>query len=322
MKSINSEFKILLLNIIGFLLILILFDVTIGFFAKKIFFSQKTGKYARLTNSIYRDRSDILIMGNSHANRHYIPEILEKKLNMTCHNAGVQGQHLIFHTALLNMVLKRHKPKIIILNIDEPWMYHSTEAYDKLADLHPYYWDFRTEIDPILSLNSKFTTLKLLSSAYQTNSTLVHAVNYHFQPQEDFKGYRPFYNEMQKIDLSKESIIRKGTKHTQKIDSTFIIILEEFIDNAKINNINLFFVISPHYSLPNNSNVNISLEVLKHKASKYDIPLIDLSCDSSFIEKYYLFNDPSHLNNNGAIIFSKIVANKLSKNIESINTTR
>lgn len=314
----KNEFKLLFLKSLQFLIIFILIDLSLGFIAKEIFFSQKTGKYARLTHSIQRDSSEVLIMGSSRANRHYVPDILEKELNMTCYNAGVQGQHIIFHTALQKLILKRHKPKFIILNIDKSWLYESEESYERLSDLHPYYWDFRTELDPVLSLHSKFNTFKLLFRSFQTNSTLVHAVKYYFLPQKDYKGYRPLHQQMkkpqsQKIKHNNSKIVKDETRI---IDTTFVNMFDEFIKNAKNNDVKLILTISPHIQKANGLKVNKSLELMKSMASEHGIPLIDFSDDKTFIEQYHLFNDPAHLNNDGAILFTKLVADTLkAKNL-------
>ncbi|MGH1364546.1 MAG: hypothetical protein ACRBF0_13380 [Calditrichia bacterium] len=314
----KSEFKTLFIKSFQFLLIFILIELSLGFIAKEIFFSQKTGKYARLTHSIKTDRSELLIMGSSRANRHYVPDILEKELKMTCYNAGVQGQYLIFHTALQKMILKRHKPKHIILNIDEGWLYESEESYKRLADLQPYYSDFETELKPILTLDSKFNTYKLLFSSYQTNSTLAHSVKYFFLPQQDYKGYRPLFIKMKKPLPRKTKPINSQMikEDIQKIDTTFVRMFEEFINNAKTNNVNLIFTISPHLKQANALKVNKSLDLMKSMAVEQGIPLIDFSDDKTFIEQYHLFYDPLHLNNDGATIFSKLLADTLKVKIE------
>lgn len=313
----RSEFKVLFIKSLQFLLIFILIDLSLGSIAKEIFFSQKTGKYARLTHSIQIDSSEVLIMGSSHANRHYVPDILGKELNMTCFNAGVQGQGIIFHTALQKMILKRHKPKFIILNIDESWLFESVESYERLADLHPYYWDYRTELDPILSLHSEFNTFKLLFLSYQTNSTIVHVLKYFLLPQKDYKGYRPLNQQMEKPLSQKTELINSemAKEEIQNIDTSFVNMFEEFINNAKINDINLIFTISPHLYQANGMKVNKSLELMKSMAFEHGIPLFDFSDDRTFIEQYHLFNDPGHLNNDGAILFTKLLADTLKVKI-------
>ncbi|NHE58594.1 hypothetical protein [Cyclobacterium plantarum] len=316
----NKEFKMLISKSIKFLLVFILIEISLGFIAKKIFFSQTTGKYARLTYSIQNNSSEVLIMGSSHANRHFVSNILEKELNMTCYNSGVQGQGLIFQTALLKMILKRHEPKVVILNLDEDWLYDSEEFNERLADLHPYYWDFRKELDPILSLSSEFITFKLLFSSYQTNSTLVHALKYFFVPQMDYKGFRPLNQKMEKSfpPINEPLISKEKNEESKIINKNFALMFEEFINDAKLHNVKLIFTVSPQLLQFDRMNVNSSLTLMKIIAEKNRIPIFDFSEDRTFIKKYHLFNDPGHLNNDGAIIFTKLLANKLQEEVDLI----
>jgi hypothetical protein len=259
-------------------------------------------------------------MGSSHANRHYNPEILEDELNMTCFNAGVQGQYLIFHTALLKMILKNHLPKLIILNIDDWWMYSSKEAYERLADLHPYYWDYREEIEPILSLNSKLINLKLLSKAYQTNSTIAHAIKYFISPQKDYKGYIPLYNRME----TPATIIENNTEddkteeNINEVDNNFVLLFEDFINTVENKNIDLVLILSPRSFIVNRNEYNHeSLEIMESIAYKHNIPLIDFTNHESFAEQYHLFNDPGHLNDEGASLFSELVGEAIIEELYS-----
>ena len=75
------ELKYLLLKSLKFIIILVIIDFAFGFFAKQIYFNQKTGKQYRITNSIKKtENSKVFIFGSSHAFRHYIPNIFEKEL--------------------------------------------------------------------------------------------------------------------------------------------------------------------------------------------------------------------------------------------------
>jgi len=310
----NIEFKKFFKNTILFLLFLVLFDFLFGYFTKGIFFSQETGKYARVANAISENKSDILIMGSSHANHHYVPEILEKELNMSCYNAGVQGQYLIFQTALLKMILKNHSPKIIILNVDDWWMYTSDEAYERLADLYPYYWDYKEELEPIFSLNKKFRNFKLLSKAYQTNSTIVHAIKYFLQPQKDYEGYIPLYNSMKPPESTVENNIEDDvtTKQVRDIDNNFVHLFEEFIITAKKSNIDLVLVLSPRAGRIDQNELNKkSLDIMKSLAAEYNVPFSDYTNNDYFVEQYHLFNDFGHLNNEGAMLLSKLIGERI-----------
>lgn len=168
----RSSLKILFLKSLKFLIIFFAIDFFFGFISKEIFLNQETGKYARITYSINENQSDILILGSSRAHRHYNPDVLEKKLNKICYNAGVKGQKLLFNVALGSIILERYNPEVIILNIDHNWFYEYNEAYDRLSDLYPYYWEHRSILKPIFNLNSTldFIDFKLLFSSFNNYS--------------------------------------------------------------------------------------------------------------------------------------------------------
>lgn len=302
-----------------FLLLFIVLDLTLGSLAKDIFFSQKTGKYARLTYSIEQDNSDIIIMGSSHANRHYVPKIIKSELKKTCYNTGVQGQNMLFQLALQKMILRRHKPNTIILNIDKKWMEKSEGAYGLLADLYPYYWNYRSELYPILSLGSKYIDYKLLFNSYQTNSTFVHVVKYFLIPQKDINGYIPLYGKLKKKknninQIKNEQDVPANEKESNSgIDENFVNALKVFIVNAKKYDINMLLVKSPALRKDRNLESNKSYRIMHSIAAEYDIPLIDYTNNPKFNNQYYLFNDPAHLNDDGAKIFTKMLSDKIKQ---------
>ncbi|MDB2606195.1 DUF1574 domain-containing protein [Zobellia sp.] len=297
-----------------FLIILLIVDLLFGTLAKKVFFGQRTGKQARITYSIKEANSDIFIFGSSHANRHYVPSVIQEELNKSCYNAGVQGQGILFNDALQKIILQRTKPKLIILNIDDIWLYERNDNYDRLADFYPYYWDYRKVLKPVIDLRSKLTDFKLAFKAYQYNSTLVHAIKYMVSPQKNFEGYLPLKGtvvSMPEAQISTEK--KKSENHTRTpLDSNFIASYKSFIKTAKDSNIKLILVISPWY-LHMNTSDNESMTLLKSIAKIENTPIIDLYNDNRFLDKNELFNDTSHLNDNGAHTFSTIVAEEIKK---------
>jgi hypothetical protein len=112
---------------------------------------------------------------------------------------------------------------------------------------------------------------------------------------------------------------KMANEEIQKLDTSFVNMFEGFINNAKINDVNLILTLSPHLNQSNGLKVNKSLELMKSMAFEHGIPLIDFSDDRTFIKQYHLFNDPGHLNNDGAIIFTKLLADTLKVKIELLN---
>lgn len=306
----SKQFLNTVSKFIKFILIIIIIDFACGFIASQLFFSQKTGKFARSTYAINTSHEDILVLGSSHAHRHYVPEILEQTLHKTCYNAGADGQHLVYQNAIQEMTLKRRIPKMIILNIDEFFLYKAPKAYDRLNDLHPYYNEFSTELKPFLELNTGYADPKLLFKAYQNNSTLIQIVKYFFIPQQTHQGYRPLYGKMTPYKLENRQENPTEIIHIEEIDPILIQAFKEFILKAKTNNITLVFVTSPNL-IEKDLSKNESLKTIKRIIKAEEIPFFDYINSEAFIGKLDLFYDHSHLNDDGARYFTEQVANQI-----------
>lgn len=304
----QKEHKSSLLKMIKFCIIFLIIDFSLGYIVKELFYSQKTGKYARATYAIKDTQADILVFGSSHAHRHYIPDILEKELKQSAYNAGAEGQQLLYHTALQEMVLKRYTPETIILNIDDDFLYKFEEAYSRLGDLHPYYGEHKNELKEVLGLRSKFVNFKLFFKSYTANSTIVHVIRYAAAPQIDYKGYRPLYGKLKPA----QAVSDNDEKREEVIDQNFIAALETFATNAKMNNIELFFVTSPSY-FKKKYKTNDSFNKIQEIATNERIPLINFYNAKEFLSKKELFHDTSHLNKEGATIFMKLLSERIKE---------
>lgn len=313
----KKEYRLFISKVILFIIIFMIVDFLIGSVILNSFFNQKSGKYARIMHSIKNTEADILIFGSSAANHHYIPQLFEKGLNQSTYNVGVQGQYIIFFLALQELILERLDPKVIILNVDSRWLNESQDAYDRLHDLHPYYWDYYNILKPILSLNSRFIDFKLLFKTYQTNSTHLHMIYYYFSPQADFQGYKPLYGNFKKLpDVEKESKNRIKLKE-REIDQNFVNAFSKFISNAKNKNIKLIFSVSPTiFGVDIDSPNNNSMMKLKEIAELEKIPLYDFSNDARFKNRDDLFfTDGVHLNDEGAQLLSNLLIEKMKDSL-------
>ena len=299
----QSNLKPTLIKILKLVVILLIVDFCLGSITKHIFFTQKTGKFARSTYVINNAKEEVIIFGSSHAHRNYVPEVIQNSMNKTCYNAGAEGQQLLFHRALQKMLFKRNLPEIIILNIDENFLYKSDIAHNRLSDLHPYYPEFKEELRPILSLKSNFIDFKLFFKSYQTNSTLIHAVRYYLAPQIAYNGYRPLDGVMAKNEGVLTINDDSDKEYIEEIDEAFVMTLKDFIRDAKSKGVKLFLVTSPNL-VPRNTIKNKSLEKIKAMANIENIPFIDFLNSNEFLNEYDLFHDPSHLNDKGARLFT------------------
>ncbi|NER16873.1 hypothetical protein GWK10_06605 [Spongiivirga citrea] len=295
------------MKLLKFLLIFLLVDQLLGYGVHQLFLSQDTGKFARSSYVINDSNDEVLLFGSSHMVRQYVPEIITKKTGLTCYNAGAEGQQLLYHTALLQMVLKRTTPKLVVLNIDEHWLFESDVAYSRLNDLNAYYSYHKDVLYPKLKEKSTFVPVKMFFKGYQKNSTLVHVVRYFFSPQGSFNGYKPLYGKMQ--GPSNKS--HNNEALSENIDLFLVQNLELFINLARENGVKLLFVNSPYPEAKDFGN-NKSLQKIKQIAKENKIPFYDHLNDGHFVGNYAMFNDPMHLNNEGSEKFTGLVADHIN----------
>jgi len=286
----------------------------VGYILQQLYFKQIAGELYRATYSIDSTKADILVFGSSRASHHYVPEILEEQLHMSAYNTGRDGNYLLYNYAVIKSVTKRYSPKMIILDVNPSALFYRKDDYDRLSTLLPYY-NSHPEIRDIVNHRSKYERFKLYSSAYPYNSLTLSVLIGNLEIAKKLyvsdKGYLPFYEKMS--PLSKETSTKKTKDNPEEIysdsiDSFKISALEDIAKICSKKNIPLIFIFSPIYYKSNNELANSRLsEIVKANNVKY----LDFSNDTTFIHHPQYFQDESHLNDDGARIFSKKLAGEL-----------
>lgn len=61
---------------------------------------------------------DVLLMGTSRCNLHYVPSIISDSIGLSVYNGGIDASNNIYaHYLILNHILAIHKPKVICLEV-------------------------------------------------------------------------------------------------------------------------------------------------------------------------------------------------------------
>ena len=313
-KSIFKQKNLLyfLLNLLGIIIFVAFLDFCIGSLLNTYYYKIKSGTIALTTYSIEKTSADIVIFGSSRASHHYQPNIFENTLKLTCYNVGKDGERsTLYHFAVLEGILKRYTPKIIILDFLNGEFGKTLYTYDMLSSLTPYYSN-HPEMRNIIELRSKFEKLKLLSKIYQFNSLgfsiIADRVNLRSSPKEDIRGYIPIISPK----YITAPIAEFDYTKPYDLDSTKINIYRAFVKTCIEKKIKLYIVSSPYYlkAIGEDNSVKIAKEI----ASQYNVPFIDMAYENFFIEKPYLFYNYMHLNDSGAKIFSTTLAKKIVEN--------
>ncbi|MCA9408463.1 MAG: hypothetical protein H6755_07475 [Candidatus Omnitrophica bacterium] len=314
----NIEKKKTVEKLIKFFLILCVLDFVTGGVYQELFFRQKSGKFSRATYVLEKSHEDIFVFGSSNAVQHYVPDIFNKELEFSFYNAGSLGQGILYAKAVEDAILKRHKPKAIVLNIDQKMLHQDKEIFSRLTMLRPYYTRHQ-EIQPYLELTSKFERIKQFSKLYAFNSTILHVLRYTIFPQKDFAGYVPKFGIVNDQVIGRPMNDQRWQKEMPSLDDRNVKALDQFIADALKNNIKVAVVISPLHKEATFFD-ETSMQAITSILQKYKVPLWDYSRDSRFLTTKEYFNDLYHLNDNGARVFSEIIAQRLKQECLNNNT--
>jgi len=246
-----------------------------------------------------------LVFGSSRANHHYVPRIIEEEINMDYYNVGRDGSFIPYHYAVLCSILSRWTPNIVILDITKNDLIKQGDDYARLSVLLPYYED-NVSIRQVVNMKSKFEKIKLLSKIYPYNSQIFSIMLGNISSlsakKKDEKGFVGLTDGF-KGDTTK-------TNWIEELDERKVELYKRFIGKCKENGVLLYVVCSPYYLNDTISGKSVSLA--KSIAVSAGVEFIDFSNDKGFVENKKLFYDKNHLNERGAIIFTK----ELSKRIE------
>ncbi len=303
----KKNWKHFLLNGVVFLVLIILFDFILGQLLQYYYFKIKSGTQYRTTYAIEKTKADIIIFGSSRAMDHYNPFVFENRYNLSYYNAGRDGENsVLYHYAVLKGILKRYTPKIVILDMMPNEFANTSESYDKLAALSPYY-NTHPEMRPILDLRSRTEKIKMLSGTYPFNSTIMNIISGNFGL--DDKKYIKGYYAIASSYMITKPLETDDKSKVYQLDSIKVNVLKWFINDCKRANIKLYIVCSPIYT--KFIGTDYSIVAAEKIAADNNISFFDFSQESPFLESPKLFYNSLHLNDSGARIFSNMLIDKI-----------
>jgi len=307
MKSRNHLFRFFINGFI-FLIIILLFDQVTGRILRHYYFTSKSGANYNTTYSMDSTKAELIILGSSRASHHYIPDLIEDSLGISCYNTGRDGNFLFFNYAVFKSILKRYNPKIVLLDVNAKDLNKDNreKSYEGLVTLLPYY-DSKPELRNIIRLRSHYEQYKLLLATYAYNSSIIaigtgNLIGY---INNNAKGYLP---------LKGSSIMHIKPPSTQEDSGEFDVLKVNVIDSMALicnqRDIRFLIVQSPRYTIVQQRKLNQNLTAT---ADKYQCDYWNFVNDSLFINSPGLFKDGAHLNDDGAQLFTLSVIHKLKQ---------
>lgn len=249
-------------------------------------------------------QSDILILGASRASHHYNPQIFIDSLGKTCFNAGQDGQPIYNQYLNLLRSLENGHVETVFLDLS-PGQVTDKWIKERMEPLVPYYWknDSVKAVIEYVSERDLFTDLLYLSSFVQYNSQ-AHVLLEYLHPTYNTQklGYVPLPYK------GKEFKYRKGGGEGFKMNEKALDYLIRINKVCKEKDIDLYIVASP-ILIPFPSFVSY----ISNFCQKYHIKFLDYSSRKKYTDDLRLWKDASHMNCNGADMFTEELISVLKR---------
>lgn len=246
---------------------------------------------------------DIIILGTSRSNFHYVSSIIEDSTCMSVYNGGIDGSDNIYsHYFVLNQIVRHHIPKIVCLEV---------MPSDYASDIHAF--ETTTFFAPYIGRSESADSIFIHSGNYWKYK-LSHLYRYNAKAVADLGGLlldKMKTNDKGYIPLAKPDVFPsiKSSHSCEPTDSLKLLYLQKFIDCCKQNGIQLLLTISPSYTL-----VFPELyKPLKDIANQNQIPFLDYHTQGVFHDDPQYFKDNRHLWDKGARIFTSMFVHDLKQ---------
>lgn len=281
--------------IIIFFCAVFVIDRAVGVVCDYLYSHAKGGDTKHTYDVFNKVTADIIILGSSRAVHHYVPTIIEDSIGLSCYNCAYDNQGIINMYGRYKMIAKRKKPKYVICEI-----LPSLDIFKDVDDIK-YLNSFKPfrdnpELAEIIKDYSPIEYFKTNSYIYRYNTSIFQIFKNYTEHGRIYegKGFSPNKGKMNYTPEPHKEIIGK-------VDSFKVKYIHKLIEATKKDSVHLIFTASPRYNADNDSSFALLKDICKQK----DIPFITFYKDSCLNKRKELFKDRSHLNSDGAYIFTK-----------------
>ncbi len=293
-----------LVNILIFFTIVTAIDLGVGYVGDYLVSHVKSGDTKRTNDLVMNDKHDVLILGSSRARHHYDAPFLSNSLGLDVYNAGYDGNGVVLAYGLLEMILERYHPKLIIYDVEPEFdinVYTGDNNHKRyISRLKPYYR--HQAIGDIIADVSNEEWFKVHSGMMRYNMSIITMLTEGLRnSKESNRGFSP----MQGIyDREPDNRSSKSERDSFKLEY-----IEKLILLVQQHQVPIVMVASPKYGITSITDLKPVLEI----CDKYNVKFLDYYTDADFMNHKEWFVEPMHLNERGAKEFSSIIAQSASE---------
>lgn len=266
--------------------------------------------------SIYEVDTPVLIVGSSRASHHYVTQMIEDSLGKETYNVGRDGCFFSYNYCIVNSIFDRYSPELIIW--ENSYNAFLSQNNDPMESLYPYFGGNNKWITDVVNKEEgNGVRFCLNSRIYRYNSIILRVLlrwlTGNSNNNDPLKGYEPLTPKEWKVPP-----IDSHVEDIEKIiDISKVEMLEKVIKRAKENGTIVVMVDSPIYEKKNKQREGDVENRINEILINNDMYYIDNRYLKEITSCKEYFNDRTHLNREGAKIYTQIFIEQL-KRIESI----
>lgn len=278
-----------------------------------------SGELGGLINGALRSRADVLIVGSSRAKHHISPRVLSESIPGLIYNAGVNGQDFLYGVMLLDLWSTRQPaPRIIVWHVDPKSLVHSNQELQKASIFSAFYGESERVREVILR-RSRLERLKYLSQSFRYNGKVLPILK-NLLVKEDVRsdGFVALTGTLQVAGATEGG--SQSDVGVAPPDAIKLRYLDEVVAYCRRNGSRLVLVHSPML-VESGLERAAWIDQVRGVVDRYgDVEFLDLS-ERSFPQVFSghpeLFMDPTHLNGQGAALYSRLLAKELAVRVRS-----
>ena len=230
----------------------------------------KDGDTGEQLNTLLEERPPVVVFGDSRAESHYEPKILQQALGRAVFNGGYKGSNSIYQFGLEQLVLDHYTPRLIVLDFSEySIMKARGNPYLKMAPLHPFWRS--PGVWRVIGEEGERAQLYFLSRLYPFNSKLHSIVIFNIVPGRAHAdhGFEPQFGSISAAPIG-------PLDHSPvEFDPKLVAYQQRFLIAAHERGIPVILVISPRHAT---GSFRIP-ESIAWELRQYQIQVLDFSLD-------------------------------------------
>lgn len=305
-------------KLVLFLMIMFFVDRGVGTAIEFLYNKKPEGDIKTFSHSINNPKEDVMIYGSSRGVHGYVSKIFADSLGLSTYNCSRENSLILYHTTIFNWALKKHVPKIVILDVtpkELTWKAEENSRTVLTAMLLPYVRRDTAYANMVRDLYPRELYKARVSKLYAYNSLIIPIFmgikfkkeNKKANKKEIVNGYLPLHGSKIK-EKAPPPYSGFGDIET---DSTATAMFEKFVRLAIEHNVKLYVASAPLYAKFAETN---STRDIKAILKKYNVPFLDHTSDTMFLKRDY-FHDYVHINDKAARLYSSLIASQIKQDL-------